>query len=65
MFLNKGFTGFHLCQVKRIDLGNLGDKIQAKFDGIIIGMMGGKLVMGFLREDIGKVFAPFQYDWFD
>ena len=65
MFLNKGFTGFHLCQVKRVDLGNFEDKIQVKFNGMIIGMMGGKLVMGFLREDISEVFAPFRYNQFD
>ena len=62
MFFNKGFAGFHLCRIERIDLGNLGDKVWAKFDGMIIGMMRGELVMGFLQEDIHKVFASFRYD---
>ena len=48
MFFNKGFAGFHLRWVERIDLGNLGGKVWAKFDGMIIGVMGGELVMGFL-----------------
>ena len=48
MFSNKEFAGFHLHWVERIDLGNLGDKVQAKFNGMIIGMMRGELVMGFL-----------------
>ena len=48
MFFNKGSAGFHLRQVERIDLGNLGDKVWAKFNGMIIETMRGKLVMGFL-----------------
>ena len=62
MFFNKGFAGFHLHWVERIDLGNLGGKVWAKFDGMIIGVMRGELVMGFLQEDICKVIAPFRYD---
>ena len=31
---------------------------------MVIGTMGRELVMGFLREGIHKVFAPFRYDWF-
>ena len=64
MFFNKGFTSHHFCQVEGVDLGNFGDKVRAEFDGIIIGVMRRELVMGFLREDISEVFAPFRYDWF-
>ena len=36
-----------------------------KFDCVVIGAMGRELIMGFLREDILKVLAPFRYSWFD
>ena len=64
MFINEGFTSFHFRWVERVDLGNFGGKVRTEFNGMIIGMMGRKLVMGFLREDIHKVVTPFQYDWF-
>ena len=33
-----------------------------KFNGVVIRTMRRELVMGFLREDICEVFAPFGYD---
>ena len=33
-----------------------------KIDGVVIGVMRRKLVMGFLQEDICKVFTPFRYN---
>ena len=33
-----------------------------KFDDVVIGMRRRKLVMGFLRENICKVFTPFKYN---
>ena len=62
MFFDEGFTSFHLCWVERVDLGDLGGKVQMEFNGMIIGVMGRKLVVGFLREDIHEVVAPFRYD---
>ena len=64
MVLDEVFTSFHLCWVEGVDFGNFGNKVRVKFNGVIIGMMGRKLVMCFLREDIHEVFAPFRYDWF-
>ena len=64
MFFNEGFTSFHFCWVERVDLGDLGGKVWMEFNGMIIEMMGRKLVVGFLREDICKVITPFWYDWF-
>ena len=46
MFFDKGFTCLHLCWVERIDFGNLGGEVWAKFDGVVIGAMGRELVMG-------------------
>ena len=65
MFFNKGFASFHLCRVEGVDFGDLGGKVWAKFNGMVIRVMGGELVMSFLREDISKVIAPFLYNWFD
>ena len=48
MFFDKGFTSFHLRWVERVDLGDLGGKVQMEFNGMIIGVMGRKLIMGFL-----------------
>ena len=62
MFLNEVITGFHFCWVEGVDFGNFGDKVRVKFNDVVIGMMGGELVMSFLREDIHKVFAPFRYN---
>ena len=64
VFFDKGFTGLHFCWVEQIDFGDFGDKVWMKFNGVIIGAMRGKLVMGCLREDISKVFAPVRYNWF-
>ena len=64
MLFDEVFTGFHLCWVEGVDFGNFGDKVRAKFNGVVIGMMRGELVMGFLRKDTHKVFAPFRDDWF-
>ena len=64
MFFNKGFTSFCLCWVKRVDLGNFEDKVRAEFNGMIIGVMRREMVMGFLREDICKVFTPLWDEWF-
>ena len=62
MFFNKGFACFHLYQIEQIDFGNFGDEVWAKFNGVVIGAVRGKLVMGFLGEDICKVVTPFQDD---
>ena len=35
------------------------NKVWAKLNGVVIGVMGRKLVMSFLQKGIGKVFAPF------
>ena len=34
--------------VERVDFGDLGDEVWAKFNSVIIGAMGGELIMGFL-----------------
>ena len=65
MFFDKGFAGFHLCQVEGVDFGDLGSKVWTKFNGMVIRVMRGELVMGFLQKDIHEVLAPFQYDWFN
>ena len=65
MFFNERFTRLHLRWVERVDFSNFGDKVRAKFDGVVIGMMRGKLVMSFLREDVCEVLTPIGYDWFD
>ena len=57
-------TCFHFHWIEEVDFGDSGDEVGVKFNGVVIGMMGRKLVMGFLREDICKVLAPFGYDWF-
>ena len=41
VFFDKRFTGFHFCQVERVDFGDLGNKVWAKLDGMIIGAMMG------------------------
>ena len=64
MFFDKGFTSFHLCQIEGIDFGNFGDKVRMKFNRVVIQVMGVELVMGFFREDVSEVFAPFWYNWF-
>ena len=64
MFFNESFTSFHFCWVERVDLGDFRDKIGMKFNGMVIGMMGRKLVMDFLGEDICKIFTPLWDDWF-
>ena len=48
MFFHEGLTGFHLCWVERVDLGDLGGEVQTKFNGMVIGAMRRELVMGFL-----------------
>ena len=45
MFFDKGFACFHLSWVERIDFGDLGGEVRAKFDGVIIGAMGRELVV--------------------
>ena len=62
MFFNEVFTGFHFCQVEGIDFGNFGDKIRVEFNSVVIGAMGRKMIMSFLRKDICEVFAPFGYE---
>ena len=64
MFFNKGFTSVCLGRVEGVDLGNLGDKVGVKFNGVVIGMVQRKLVMSFLREDVSEVFTPFWDDRF-
>ena len=64
MFFNESFTSFHLGWVEGVDFGNLGDKVRMEFDGMVIGAMRRKLVMGLFREDVCKVLTPFWDDWF-
>ena len=65
VFFNKGFACLHLCWVEQVDFGNFGSEVGAKFNGMVIGTMGRKLVMGLLQKDVCKVFAPFRYGQFD
>ena len=62
MFFDKGFTGFHLHWVERVDFSDLRGEVWAEFNGVVIGAVWGKLVMGFLGEDIFEVFAPVRYN---
>ena len=48
MLFNEGLASFHLCWVERINFGNLGGETRVKVNGMVIGMMGRELVMGFL-----------------
>ena len=57
MFINKSFASFLFGRVKRIDLGDLWNKIVLKFNGMIEGLMGGKNVIGFLQEYIREISA--------
>ena len=62
VFFDKGPASFHLCWVERINFGDPGGEVRVKVDGMVIGVMGRELVMGFLGEDICEVFAPFGYN---
>ena len=64
VFFNEGFTRLHLRRVEQIDFGNLGNEVGAKFNGVVIGAMRRKLIMGFLRENICKVHTPVRYGRF-
>ena len=64
MFFYEGFTSLHLGRVKGVNLSNLWDEIGVKVDGMVIGVMRRKLVMGFLKENIHKVLTPFWDDRF-
>ena len=64
VFFDKGFACFHLCWVEGIDLGDFGSEVWVKFNGVVIGMIRGELIMGFLREDVLEVFAPVRYNQF-
>ena len=46
VFFDKGFACFHLHWVERIDFGDLGGKVWAKVNGVVIGAMGRELVVG-------------------
>ena len=48
VFFDKGSAHFHLHWVERVDLGNLGNEVWVKFNGVVIGTMGRKLIMDFL-----------------
>ena len=65
MFFDEGFKCFHLCWVEQIDFGNLGDEVGMEFNGVVIGIVRGELVMGLLREDVSEIFTPISYDRFD
>ena len=52
MLLDEVFACFHFHWIKGVDFGNFGNEVRVKFNGVVIGMMGGKLIMGFFREDI-------------
>ena len=62
MFFDKGFTCLHLSWIERVNFGDFGGEIWVKFDVVVIGVMRGKLIMGFLWEDICEVFTPFGYN---
>ena len=34
-----------------------------KLNGVVIGLVGEKLVVSFLREVICEIFAPIRYSW--
>ena len=48
MFFNKGFACFHLCWIEGINFGDLRSEVWAEFNGMVIGTMREKLVVGFL-----------------
>ena len=48
MFFDEEFACFHFCWVEGIDLGDFGSEAWTEFDDVVIGMMRGKLIMGFL-----------------
>ena len=64
MFLNEILASLHFHQVDGVNFGNFGDEVRVQFNGVVIRLVKRKLIMGFLREDTHKVFAPFRYDWF-
>ena len=64
MLFNKVLTSLHFHQIERVDFCDFGNKVRMKFNGVVIRAVRRELVMGFLREDAGEVFAPFWYDWF-
>ena len=41
MFFDEIFASLYLCRVEQVDFSNFGNKVRAKFNGVIIGMMGG------------------------
>ena len=65
VFFNEGFTCLHLRWIERIDFGDLWNEVGAKFNGVVIGAMRGKLIMGFLGENISKVRTPVRYGRFN
>ena len=58
MFIDEGLARFLFLWVKRVHLSNLWNKRRLKVDGVVIGSVGGKNIMGFLGEHIVKVGAP-------
>ena len=48
MFFNKGFACFHLCWIEGKNFGDLRSEVWAEFNGVVIGTMREKLVVGFL-----------------
>ena len=58
VFVDEHFTGFLFLRVEGIYLGNFGNKRRFKVDGVVVGSMGRKYVVGFLREHIFEIRTP-------
>ena len=64
MFLDEGFASFHFQGVQEIDFGNFQGKGWFEVNGMVIGLMQGKFVVGLFREHIGEDITPFQENGF-
>ena len=59
VFFDKVFASLYFCGVEQVDFSDFGNKVRMEFNGVVIEMVRRKLVMGFLCENVSKVFAPF------
>ena len=57
MFIDESFASLFFSRVKRVNLGNLGNRRVLEFDGVIERSMRRKNVVSLLREDISEVSA--------
>ena len=51
MFIDEGLAHFLFSRIRRVDLGNFGDKGVFEFNSVIKGSMRGKKIISFFRED--------------